>query len=231
MGLFTNLKANKALLMQNKGQVQEASKLFEECIAEGLQSARYLLAYSVLLIKESRFERAKEMILRAEKAKDITAEQKRQVYINYAICLFKLGEQDKAIKLLEKEHVKNSTGLLQQTLGYFYIENNDFDKAFDFITESLEYDSEDAIVLDNMGQYYYRKSNPDKIKAKEYFDKAIQIRPSQIDTLYFLALYDLEAENKSAAQEKLETALEGNFTPLNFAQREMVKNLLETIEK
>lgn len=231
MRFFTNLKANKALMLQGKGQVQEATKIYEECLAEGLQSARYLLAYSVLLIKQSRFDKAKEMILLAEKCKDITADQKRQVYINYAICLFKLGEQEKAIRLLEKEHEKQTTGLLQQTLGYFYIENEDFEKAFAFITESLEYDSEDAIVLDNMGQYYYRKPEPDKDKARTFFEKAIQIRPSQIDTLYFLALYDLEEGNVSAAQEKLESALEGNFTPLNYAQRNTIKELLNTIEK
>ena len=91
-----------------------------------------------------------------------------------------------------------------------------------------DYDDEDSIVLDNLGQTYYRLLN-DKEKAKEYFEKAIEIKPGQIDTLYFLAQYDLEAGDKEAAKEKLEKAMEGRFSPLNHATKEMVQELLNKL--
>lgn len=231
MGFFTKYKARKALLLQSKGQAAEAERLYEKAIEEGLNSARYLLAYSVMLIKKFDFEKAKKIILLAEKAPDLSNDQKRQIYINYAICLFKSGESDKAIKLLEKEHRNRTSGLLQQTLGYFYVENGDFGKAYEFITEALDYDSEDAIVLDNMAQYYYRKPDPDKEKAKEYFEMALERRPKQIDTLYFLSLYDIENGDTEAAKAKIETALNGNFSPLNYAQKDTLTKLLHSLEK
>lgn len=80
-----------------------------------------------------------------------------------------------------------------------------------------------------MAQYYYRKPEPDTIKAKEYFEKAILIRPNQIDTLYFLSLYDIEDGKLDEAREKLNHALEGNFSPLNFAQKDKIKELLKSI--
>ena len=67
-------------------------------------------------------------------------------------------------------------------------------------------------MLDNMGQMYYLLFN-DKEKAKPYFEKAHTIKPSQIDTLYFLSRYDIENGDTKAAIEKLTAALDGVFSP------------------
>ena len=55
------------------------------------------------------------------------------------------------------------------------------------------------------------------------------LKPGQIDTLYFLAQYDLEAGDKAAAKAKLEKALEGRFSPLNYATREKVEAALQSL--
>lgn len=95
-------------------------------------------------------------------------------------------------------------------------------KAEAFIRKSLDYDDEDAICLDNMGQFVYRVLG-DRAAAKDWFDKAIAIKASQIDTLWFLSRYDEEAGNPQGALEKLEEAAEGRFSPLNYCSREMVQ--------
>ncbi len=100
-------------------------------------------------------------------------------------------------------------------------------KAEDFILKSLEYDDEDPISLDNMGQFIYRVKG-DKEGAKTWFEKAIALKDKQIDTLYFLSRYDVETGDKEAAIEKLEKAAKGNFSPLNYCSRETV---LKEIEK
>ena len=86
----------------------------------------------------------------------------------------------------------------------------------------MEYDDEDSVCLDNLAQFLYRVRG-DKAAAKEWFEKALAIKEKQIDTLYFLSRYDLEAGDKKAALEKLETAAEGRFSPLNFCSRETVQ--------
>ena len=103
------------------------------------------------------------------------------------------------------------------------------DKAEEFIRKSIEYDDEDAICLDNMGQFLYRVRE-DKAAAKEYFEKAIELKPGQIDTLYFLSRYDLEAGDRKAALEKLEKAAEGHFSPLNYCSRETVQKEIENLK-
>ena len=94
-------------------------------------------------------------------------------------------------------------------------------KAEAFIRKSLDYDDEDAICLDNMGQFVYRVLG-DKAAAKEWFDKAIALKSSQIDTLWFLSRYDVEAGDRKGALEKLEEASGGRFSPLNYCSKEQV---------
>ena len=103
------------------------------------------------------------------------------------------------------------------------------EKAEAFIRKSVEYDEEDPVCLDNLGEFLYRVRG-DRKAAKEWFDKAIDIKENQIDTLYFLSRYDLEAGDKKAALEKLEKAAGGRFSPLNYCNREKITKEIEELK-
>lgn len=107
--------------------------------------------------------------------------------------------------------------------------NAGIEKAEEFIQKSVEYDDEDPVSLDNMAEFLYRVKG-DKAAAKEWFDKAIAVKENQIDTLYFLSRYDLEAGDKAAALEKMEKAAEGRFSPLNYCSPEMVQAEIEQLK-
>ena len=107
--------------------------------------------------------------------------------------------------------------------------NAGVEKAEAFVQKAVEYDDEDAVSLDNMAEFLYRVKG-DKAAAKEWFDKAIAVKENQIDTLYFLSRYDLEAGNKEAALAKLEKALEGRFSPLNYSSQEMIRAEIEQLK-
>lgn len=93
----------------------------------------------------------------------------------------------------------------------------------------MDYDDEDAVCLDNLAQTYYRVLG-DKAAAKEWFDKAIKVKPGQIDTLWFLSRYDLEKGDTAAAIEKLEDALDGRFSPLNYAGKDVIEAELKHLK-
>ncbi len=107
--------------------------------------------------------------------------------------------------------------------------NAGIEKAEEFIRKSVEYDDEDPVCLDNLGEFLYRVRG-DREAAKEWFDKAIARKENQIDTLYFLSRYDLEAGNREAALEKLEKAAEGRFSPLNYCSRETIQQEIEQLK-
>lgn len=228
MSIIASMKARLAANALTKGRSAEARKLYEEAVDAGLSDPRYLLSYSVLLIREGDYQKARELLVKIQKNPMLNDESRRQLFVNYAVCVYKMGELQKGLDLLERQHEKEHAGLIYQTLGYLYVEAGDLEKAKAFNQEALEYDDEDAIVLDNMAQTYYRLAN-DKVKAKTYFQKALELKPGQIDTLYFLAQYDLETGDKEAAKEKLTKALEGRFSPLNFASRDKIQAVLNTL--
>ena len=80
-----------------------------------------------------------------------------------------------------------------------------------------------------MGQFLYRVKG-DRAAAKKWFDKAIALKPGQLDTLWFLSRYDAEAGNTAAAAQKLSKALQGNFSPLNFCTRPEVERELARLK-
>ena len=275
MGFFTSLKGQQAMRAHTKGDLVKAKKLYHEAVdLGGLMEARTMLSYSLLLIREGSYEQAMALLLKTQKAPDLTPDRKSQLFVDYAACCAKTGQLDKGVKILEKQHGRTPTGLTYQTLGYLYVEQlsqgkpvadentvvmvpgpyeysdpvpgeglsveekqaildkqweETKQKAVKVIDDSLEYDDEDPVCLDNKGQYIYRVLG-DKAAAKEWFDKAHEQKPGQIDSLWFLSRYDIENGDNEAAIEKLETALEGRFSPLNYVDKATVAAEIERLK-
>lgn len=228
MALSTTFKARKAYKAHREGRTEEALKLYEECVNEDLKDVETLLAYSLLLLRVGEFAKARELLVKIQRY-PMKPEQKTNLYVNYAAAVFRMGEREKAIDVLEKQHAKGESGLIYETLGYLYVEMGDFDKALEYNLQALDYDEEDPVTLDNLGQAYYRLKG-DKETAKKYFDKAIEIKPSQIDTRFFLALYDIEAGNTEEARETLEELLTARISPLNYASKERIQEQLDALQ-
>lgn len=231
MGLLDSLKMRSAILKQQKGETEAAEQAYEQFYAQGTVQCAYMLPYAIMLLRkggEANFLKVKEMMVKAQKAPDINPERRQQLIVNYAIAVWKLGDLSRAIELLESLHKKGPCGTVYGVLGFLYIEAGDSEKALAFNREAYEYDDEDSVTLDNLGQTYYRMLG-DKAEAKKYFDMAIKQKPGQIDTLYFLSRYDLEKGDKAAAREKLETALEGRFSPLNFVSKQGIQKELDAL--
>ena len=303
MSIFTGFKANKAYRLQNSGQTAEAIKLYEEVFAEGMNDPRYVLAYALLIIRDGQYQKAKDFLVKHQKAPGMTGEQRVNLLVDYAVCCFRLGNLDKGIDTLQQQFRKTETGLLYQTLGYLYVEKYDqahrpdfaalaaeqaaeaaavaaesaeaaegdeaeaaeeaaaesaviapaaedgaegetpapaplspeqaweagADEAEAFLRKGVEYDDEDPICLDNLGQFLYRVRG-DRAGAKPWFEKALKYKDSQIDTLYFLSRYDEEAGNRQAAVDKLEKALGGRFSPLNYMTKAQLEQELARLK-
>lgn len=210
---------------------EKALDLYAKCIAGGNNKVAFVMAYGVLLMRFRRFEEAREMFLKAERNKAITKGERSQLRINYAICQWKLGNLDSAIEQLKIAKNSSVNGTIYGSLGYVLIEKarltGDYTEALALNMEALEYDDEDAVILDNLGQLHL--SMGDKEKALEYFTKAHEQKPAQVDTLYYLAKLASERGEKAQAKEYLEKALTGNYSALCTTTREQAQELLNSL--
>ena len=229
MSLMGNIIGSKAVNAHTKGEFDKAIALYDEAYAKGMDKASLLRNYSVLLMRMSRFDDALEVLKKMEKTPGVTPKEKTSMHMNYAIILWKKGHIDRALEILSELLANTKTGTLYSIIGFLKIEKGDADEALAFNLGALEYDEEDAVLLDNLAQTYYRMLG-DKETAKKYFDKSIAIKPASIDTNYFLALYDIEAGDYQSARKRLQTAREGFTSPLNYASPERIDEKLKEIE-
>lgn len=266
MGFFANLKAQQAYKLHSQGQWDQAMKLYEEAVAKGMDDPRFLLSHAVLMIRFGKYQEAKDRLVKLQKHPRLSPEQKVTLFMDYAVCCYKLGDLERGIHLLESQHKRQPAGILYQTLGYLYVEKfmaankpvapteapevpegeeapvlptqeeldaqweQDKQVAYDFLKEAVDYDDEDPVCLDNMGQFLYRILG-DEEGAEQWFRKAIAFKEGQIDTLWFLSRYDLKNGDTASAIEKLEKALEGRFSPLNFVTKEGVQAEIDRLKK
>jgi len=223
--MFESFKVRAALINHQKGDLEKARATYNELYAAGYIRCSYIIPWSILLLREGgeeNFKKVKEILAKAQKASDIDPANRTQLLTNFAVANFKLGDVDKAVELMERTHQNRPCGTTYGTLGYLYIEQGDAEKALEFNQKALEYDDEDPVIIDNIGQIHYRLLG-DKEKALAYFQKAHELKDTQIDTLWFLSRYDIENGDTEAAIEKLEKTLEGRFSPLNYVTRDIVK--------
>ena len=122
MGFIASLKGNLAMRAHNRGDLVKAKALYKEAVDKGLMECKPMLAYSLLLIREGSYEEAMALLLKTQKAPDLTPDRKSQLFVDYAACCAKTGQLDKGVKLLERQHQHTPIGLTYQTLGYLYVE-------------------------------------------------------------------------------------------------------------
>ena len=214
-----------------KPKHDQAVALYEQAIKGGCRKPAYLMAYGVLLLRYGRFEESKEALLKAEHAPGITKNEKHQLRVNFAICQWKLGNLDSAISQLKIAMEEAPNGVIYGSLGYMLIEkarqSGDFAEAVEFNEKALDYDDEDAVVLDNMGQLNLAMGQ--KEKALEFFTKAHELKPRQVDTLYYLAVLAAERGEKEKAVGYLNDALNGNYSALCTTSRQQAQALKEQL--
>jgi len=134
---------------------------------------------------------------------------------------------------MKQASTDGSNSMIYGSLGYMLIEKarqtGDYTEAIEFNQKALEYDDEDAVVLDNMGQMNLAMGKREE--AFDFFKRAHERKPTQVDTLYYLAkLYAEDGENEAAVK-MLERALSQTYSALCTTTREQAQALLDEIQK
>ena len=197
-----NKLAGEGKVAQAKEKYQAALKLYDEAARQGQGNLapNILQAYTLLLMREDEFEKARTLLEDLSKRKGLSDADWVQLRLQYSIYLWHMGQVDRAIETMQRAAAKGMNGSIYGTLGMYWVDKarqtGDFGPALDFNREAMDYDDEDASTLDNMGQLYEAMAEAEgpggqadayRAEAKKYYKKALKQKPRQITTIYYLA--------------------------------------------
>ena len=212
----THINANELAgdgkLNEAKARYQEALSLYEGAMAAGPQKPNIRQGYAILLMRLGDFDKAMAEMEQLRLVKDLSENDWFELRLNYSVCLWKKGRLDDAIATAKRAMQIKKCAAVYNTLGMYLVEKaaetGDFMEIKAFNQESLDYDDEDAGILDNVGAMYEammkRDADPDEAAchralAKKHYAKAHAIKPRQITTLYTLAkMYHEDGEDDKA---------------------------------
>jgi tetratricopeptide (TPR) repeat protein len=210
-----NKLAGEGKVAQAKEKFQAALKLYDEAERQGNLAPNILQAYTLLLMREDEFEKARALMEGMSKRKGLSDAEWTQLRLQYSIYLWHTGQLDRAIETMQRAAAKGMNGSIYGTLGMYWVDKarqtGEFGPALDFNREAMDYDDEDASTLDNMGQLYEAMAEAEgpggqadayRAQARDYYKKALKQKPRQITTIYYLARM-LHREGDDAGARKL----------------------------
>ena len=257
---FTSIKANRAYRLHSTAnqlikigehdkaakRLDKALQLYDEAYSEGNRRRLILMAYSIILMRYGRFEKAKEVLLVINRQDKLSNQEKYQLRVNYAIVQWKLGNSELALSTIRKADAEGKSSVIYSTMGMLLTdraaETGDFEEALAYAKEALEYDENDPSSLDNMGQLKYymaaheRKNGNSEAadalmqESMDWLKKAYEEKADQVTTLYFLAKIHHERGESEKAKEYIEKTSECYFTAMCQITREDIAKLKKEIE-
>lgn len=224
-----NLYARMSFYHFARGNNPRGEKLFQKAEKYGVTAPKPILAYATYLLKNSRYEEARQRFTSIIIDKRFSEPIRLSAKQNQALVYWKLDRIDDAIDTAREVFSKRPNLAIYQTLGCLLIEGNEpLEDVLEFNQKAYDYDDEDPVVLDNLAECYLRLNQIDK--AKEFFEEALKYNAYQVSSLYHLAKIYLKEGNKEKAIEHLETAIEnGTFHALSTVEKTEIENFLKTI--
>lgn len=206
----------------------KAMKFYEKAVKMKTYNIKALYNYSLDMLHQSRPEKALPVLERAEKLNTKPLFEKL-IPLAISSCYWLLGDIDKGIEILEELCEKysyiNCATLV--TLGYLYMLKGNYEKAEELTRQALKENINYASAYDNLGQIHYFRH--DYVKAKEYFIKAIDLKDTTVESLYYLALIRKSEGKIDEARELLEKASGCYISGLNTITAENIQNALNNL--
>lgn len=218
------MKGSKAY---SAGSTDEAIKWFGKAYATKKAGVRTSVSYAYILLRSGELTKADD-IMRQILKKNKNSQELPYIKSIMALVLWKKGELDASVEMLEEVIKVYKTTSVYGSLGYLLILKGDLEKALQFNLEAYDYNSSDKIILDNLGQNYYLLG--DYEKAKEIYKPLIEKEPSFPEPYYGYSLLLDAMGQKDEALEYMKKALGHKFSYLSTISREEVEAKINEME-
>lgn len=208
------------------GKTEQALSWLKRAHETKKSSARPSVSYAYILLKSGNLEKSEEILQKLLK-ENPSNQDTPYIKSNLALALWKKGELDAAIGMLEDLMKTYKTTTVYGSLGYLYILKGDLEKALQFNLEAREYNSTDKVILDNLGQNYYLLGSYEK--AKEIYEPLVTQAPGFPEPYYNYSLVLEKLGEPESALELARKALNYRFTFLSSISKEDVESKIHQL--
>lgn len=206
-----------------KGETEKSFLWFERGFKHGM-NVKQKVTFAYYLLREGKTDRSEEVLSSVLGFGNIKPEDKFLAKSHHALVLMKTGREKEALEELLEIFPSYRNSTIYGSIGYLYIALGDMEKAEEFNLEAMEYNSDDAVILDNMVQLYNLKG--DSETAFFYAEKIMEKNPSFIEAYYNAALAAKAVGKNELAKEYLEKTEGMQTTFLSNVSHEDVNKLL-----
>lgn len=181
-----------------------------------------LVSYGLYLLEECQYEEALHLFQYLFTLPSIEPTVKKFAYQDLSIAQWKCGDLPGAIATLEQMLTDYEYFNLPfyTTLGFYYIEAGDYEKARFYTNKALEMDEAHGPAYDNLGQLAFRQEDYDEAEAM--FRKALDLKSDMADSKYYLGrIAEIKGDSEMAAA-FYHAAARSRITGMNTVSREEV---------
>ncbi|MBE5817321.1 MAG: tetratricopeptide repeat protein [Clostridiales bacterium] len=229
MGIKATYYGVKGYACMMRGDNKNARIFFEKALHHGLEKPNHLTYYGVLLLRTGEFEKSEKILKKALDLCPRDVPLYSTIKMNIAMCAWKLNDIDRSLELVESifDNYKNSGtyGLY----GFLLSEKQDYDAAIKINNEAIEYDDEDPVAYDNLGQVYYKMG--DYAKAEENFTKALKFNSRLVDSLYYMGMIRISQDRLEDAYDYIEEAIDIPVPALSTVTYEKIEKEYDALRE
>ena len=173
--------SNKARKLFAEGNVEEADIVMKKASTAAPKNAMIHSIYGFMLLKMGKVDEAEKNL---ELAKNLakTDDEKNSINSSVALLLWKKGLLDEAIHEMEVLTENYKTSATYSTLGFLYIEKGDMEKALEYNQEAYDFNSSNAVILDNYATVLFLRG--DYEKAGNVFSELMSKQPGFPDAYF-----------------------------------------------
>ena len=188
-------------------------------------SNRLMNAYLTLKEGDPDTANKKFVLLSMEK---LTREQKIQLKGSHALVYWKKGDVKEAIEMLEEVVEAAPSTSVYGSLGYMYIYNGQLSKALEFNTTAYDYNSDDAIIVDNLALTYYKMG--DFANAHKFYEELMAKNPTFPEAYFGYGQLLVDMGDRERGVSLAKEALSKNFSFLTMITRGEIREFIEKNE-
>ena len=193
---------NKALILHNNGEFNEAEKLYRQIIHQNPDNDDVTYLLGILAYQTGNIDSAKDYLIKA-----IETNPKEVYYKDLAGMLFDSGNKQDAIYYYKKILELNINDIQSWfNLGLAYMETKNIDEAIKSFTSVVNINPDDSETLGILGNLYLNNKR-DPVNAIAYFQKALSLKPDNHITCFNLGLAYASMDNLDMAMGIYQNAL------------------------